>query len=607
MKKTLIFLLLISLTIAAVFAGDFVIEGYTFNISGKTKEGAVKNLVVPSGEERFATRDDMVASLDGKVQTLDNLRVFKNVTYLLVEEEKDGDTYVHVTFIIEDAKTFLIIPYPKYDTNVGMILGVKIYETNVLGNFADFTSTIRAIFPAESFGSPYFDGKFALSGLKIGKVSISTDFIGYSDSKNFTYNLSASSIPLFSSLSLNASTTIKRTSGVGEYTFSTSMGNLHLWDIALNPSLTLYFHDNKTSSYITPSLGTSNIRLGHVNLSFSDYVKFTNQKQDDESYQYKAYEMAHTTSLSFSESALSPFSVSNTLKYTPKSAYEINTTLYHVLSPASTVQFIENIKLLEDGSTHRYDTGVGLSQQMYIGEHISLRPTLSEFMRIEKDMATGDLAFSRYYIITGSTSGNYIDWKGNFRDGISYSISISESWIQDYLEKRSVNADVGVNDHIELVWHKILWSWLNPSFRFTLNYTSNTSDYGSIKGGSGFAFGEYLRGVRNATTENYDQNMLSAVANFNIMSKFPLPSFLSFVDAYINFFFDYGIAKPKVGIDARNFYGFGVEGIGIFKNYPSYPIRASLGFDLEKLIKKINKEDGGSGFYEIYIGLGFFF
>ena len=48
------------------------------------------------------------------------------------------------------------------------------------------------------------------------------------------------------------------------------------------------------------------------------------------------------------------------------------------------------------------------------------------------------------------------------------------------------------------------------------------------------------------------------------------------------------------------------EAIGILKEYPSYPIRLSVGFDLEALIDCI-KNGGSRGFYEIYFGMGFLF
>lgn len=602
MKRFCFLILILLVSVFSLFAEHFVIENYVFDISEKTKESVVRSLVVPSWREEFSSKEELFNALNNKVQVLDNKRVFKSVTYSFTERVEGDDTFITVTFDIDDAHTFLIIPYPKYDTNIGTILGIKVFDTNLLGNFSDFTATVRSIFPPESFGSPNFDAKFDLTGLTLGKASLSTSFEGYTSTKEFTYNISVNSIPIWK-YSLNTAFSVQRENEKNKYSFSSSLNNISLWQVGLTPSVALLIHDDKVSSYITPSLSTSNIVIDKTKISFSDSVKFVEKSSDGVKYDWKASEMSHSTSLSF-DGTLSPFSVSNTLKYTVDDAYDINTTFQYVLTESSTILVMENIKLKKDNSLRRYDSGIGLSQQINIGPHISIRPTLSEFLRTEKRDGVSDLFFYRYYVLSASSSGNYINWIGNFRDGVSYSISVNESWMQEY-NTRKINPDVGVFDHLELTAHKLFGSWFNPSFRIIVNYTNDIANKGNITGGTGTAFGEYLRGVRNVTTDGYNNNLVGIVANLNLMTKFPLPSFFSFADAYANVFFDYGIAKPS-DRDAKNFYGFGIEGIGILKSYPSYPVRVSLGFDLEKVIKFVNKE-GGRDFYEIYIGLGFFF
>ncbi len=616
MRRLAAFFCILFLFVSALAAGSFVIEGYTFNISGKTKEGAVKSLLVGDGEERFSSREDLVKALDDKVQTLNNLRVFKNVTYSLSERTSDDTVFVSVTFDIEDAKTFLILPYPKYDTNVGTIIGVKIYETNLLGNFADLASTLRVVFPAESWGKPTYDGTVKLTDLRLGGAYLSTDFTGDTSDMTFTYNLSVRDIPLGKTLKLDTGFSIGRKSEKLKYAASLSMKNIAFGSVGFVPSIDTLFHYIRSSSYIMPEIKTTGIAAGSLRIDFDDSFRFIDISEGDDLYSFGPGDVSHTTVFSFTDGALEPYKLSNTFKYTfddryaaawnryGKSRYDIDTTFSVKLSEDSTIMFMENIRLLSDSSVSRFDTGVGISQQIRIGKSISIRPTFSEFLRIEKS-ADGSVAFKRYYVMSAETSGNYINWKDNFRDGISYSIKVKESWIQQY-STRVINEETGINDHIEIAVHKVLWGWFNPSFRVTCNYVSDWENYGSIKGDDNYSLGEYLRGIRNSTTAGYDNNILAITANINLMSMFPLPSFMSFMNAYVNLFVDYGIAKP-VGTDAHDFCGFGIEGIGILKSYPSYPIRASLGFDLEKLIKKCRGEEGSAGFYEIYIGLGFFF
>ncbi len=590
----------------SLHAESFVISGYTFNISGKTRESVIEKLVVPDGEERFETEDDLSSALEAKLQTLKNLRVFRNVEYeTLTEASESGEEKVFVTFTIEDARTFLIVPYPKYDTNVGAIIGVKAFESNLMGALTDFSSTFRVIFPPESFGKPGYDGNFSLTDLKLGKATLSTYFEGDTSDSSFKYELSGEGIPLGWGAQLNASFSVKRVYDNYRYTVKADGENIMLGSVSFLPSLDALIHYDRVSSYITPSIRMENVTRHSLRFDFSDYFKLKEKKGSDGVYSFRPYEAAHTTALSFLTPSLFPYSFSNTLRYRFDDYFDVDNTFFYRLSDITTLMAMENIRLYKEKSVTRFDSGVGISQEIRIGSHISLRPTLSEFLRIEKE-ENGTVLFKRYYVISASTSGNYINWKGNFRDGISYNIRISESWMQEYGTRR-INEDTGVNDHIDLSIHKIFWSWFNPSFRLTLNYVSEVDDYGSIEGSDDYSLGEYLRGIRNVSTEGYDKNIIGIAASLNLMSVLPLPPFLSFADAYINFFVDYGVAKPKEGVDARNFCGFGIEGIGVLKSYPSYPVRASFGLDLEKLMKRYRGEAGSEGFYEIYIGLGFFF
>ena len=253
MKRFCFFFLILVVAVCSLFAEHFIIENYVFDISGKTKESVIRSLVVPSRREEFSSKEELVNALNNKVQALDNKRVFKSVTYTLTERVDGENVYVTVNFDIDDAHTFLIIPYPKYDTNVGTILGVKVFDTNLLGTFSDFTATVRAIFPPESFGSPEYDAKFDLTGLKLGAANLSTSFVGYTNTKEFKYSLSVNSIPMWK-YSLNTSFSIQRESNLNKYSFSSSLNNISLGSIGITPSISLLIHDNKTDSYLTPSL-----------------------------------------------------------------------------------------------------------------------------------------------------------------------------------------------------------------------------------------------------------------------------------------------------------------------------------------------------------------
>ena len=386
----------------------------------------------------------------------------------------------------------------------------------------------------------------------------------------------------------------------------TTLGGVKLGSVGLTPSLNVVYYDKSpASSYYVPSLSTSGISIGNIGISFSDSAKFIHVGENKE---LKPKYVTHVTNLAFNGDFLHGVSFSNTTTYYPLAAenatdlYFYNTASYS-LSDVSTLYLMENIATATDTNKVSYfDTGVGLSQRINIGSKVSVTPKLSEYLRIYP--TESGLEYARYYILEASTSGNYVNWVGNYRNGIEYRATISEAWMQKYNVREAFGEKGGVFDHFEVSAYKLLWGWFNPSVRVIFNYAVNKGGYGYIFGSSASTLAEELRGIRN--NQVADSNMLAFVANINLLSYFPLPSFFSFFDAYANVFFDYALVKRDLATPAENFYGIGFEGIGILKDYPSYPIRLSVGFDLEQLVEYIN-HGGSKGFYEIYFGMGFLF
>ncbi|WP_320127995.1 hypothetical protein [uncultured Sphaerochaeta sp.] len=118
----------------------YEISSYHFSIKGKTKEFALRNAIIPDGPEPiFITLEDFKQALDAKKQILDNKRIFSSVSfsYELTSFSK-GIAYYDVYFTIVDSFTLLPIPYAKYDNDaIGLRVGMKIYDKNLFGTFAD--------------------------------------------------------------------------------------------------------------------------------------------------------------------------------------------------------------------------------------------------------------------------------------------------------------------------------------------------------------------------------------------------------------------------------------------------------------------------------------
>lgn len=611
-KKVINFFIIFCIITTSLFAESYVIRTYDFDIPGKTQTWVIRNLLVPKTEERFSSREELTAALDSKKQLLDNKRVFKSVEYTVREEVIDDTVYVDVLYTIIDARTFLILPYPKYDSNYGLKLGLKYYENNVLGTLSNLYGVLNIVFEPWDFKDAEYSALFSLKDLLLGQTSLSLDFKGQFNPEQKTHEyktgLSVNNIVLAPGYGLDFQIGVEDTGSDRKYSVGSKVSGLKLKDVSFTPAIAaLIYEKEQSESYITPTLSTENIVFGNIRLDLNESVKFV------DSSRFKVGEALHKTTLSFVGGALMNYGYISTVKYTLKDYnIELGNELSYKLSDVTTLYLYENIYWdLSKSYFSTYDTGIGISQVIRIGQYISITPTLKEFLTTSFNK--GDIMpnFSRYYVISGSTSGNYVNWKGDFREGVSYSLSISEAWSQDFTVRRAKDT---IRDRFEIEGFKILWGWLNPSMRIIVNYTNDVSKYGTINGSDEGILGEYLRGVRDKTItgDGRDSNMLIVLGNINIMSKFPLPSIMSkYMNAYLNLFVDYAFTKH--GIDtaeaniARNYMGFGIEGIGILKEYPSYPVRLSLGFDAWKLSDYIKGVSSSHDFYEIYFGLDFFF
>lgn len=612
MKKWFI-LGLVLLMCCSLFAASYKIIDYDFDVSGKTMDYAVKRLIVPNDEEIFDSEENLVNALNGKKQTLINQRIFKSVEYsYFLGECVDDVIPVAVTFKIKDARSFLILPYPKYDSNFGARLGAKMWDSNFMGTLAQLSGTVHATFEENNWSDPLYYGKFELTDFLLGRTTMSFALMaeGKPGEKLYDYSLSSSfnGIPLVFGTWLNLGLSGSKSGDGTCYSLSSTLGGIKLGPVGLTPSFNAVYYDKSpASAYYTPSLSVSGINLGSIGVSFYDSVKLI-PTAESEYKKLTPNTVTHVTNLAFNGKFLHGVNFSNTITYYPLAAenatdlYFDNTASYG-LSDVTTLYVMENIATASDSKKVTYfDTGIGVSQRMNIGTKVSVTPKLSEFLRIYP--TESGLDYARYYKLEASTSGNYVNWVGNYRDGIKYSATISEAWMQRYDVREAFGEKDGVFDHFEISAYKLLWGWFNPSARLIINYAANRGGYNYLFGSSYSALGEELRGIRNNQVEN--ANLLAVVANINLMSYFPLPSFMSFVDAYANIFFDYALLKKDLATPAENYYGVGFEAIGILKEYPSYPIRLSVGFDLEALIDCI-KNGGSRGFYEIYFGMGFLF
>ncbi|MDD6840839.1 MAG: hypothetical protein PUD65_06000 [Spirochaetales bacterium] len=598
-RKYLSFIVFVLFSLS-LYAGSIKVSGYNIEIIGKTKEEVVRNLIVPEEVEYFDSEDDLLSALNDKRQVLENKRVFTSVSY----EYEIIDSEAYVRFEIIDAKSFLIIPFPKYDSNYGLKLGAKMWNRNLFGTLTSLDGTLFVTIKDWNWSRPEIYGNVSLGNLSIGSTKLSLELeaegsVGETLS-DYSLYMDVSNIPLFLNSWLDVTYSLSSVdSGDVKNNIFLSLGGIKLNKVEVTPSFKSVFYKNEANkNYLLPSISVKAIELGGVGLEFNETIKISTKEYENS---YSPEYLLHEDTISFNGGMLKDFSLSNTVKYKFKNGYDFLNEIKYNLNSVFSLHVAEDIYMSGDGSIRHFDSGVGVGESIKLGKNFELSSKLLSYIR---SYSNGD--YTPLYTLDVSLKGANIKWIGNYREGVSANISIKEAW---EIKSGDIKADFeknGLYDHMEVSLFKLLGEWFNPSARVLVNsYLRNDPDEdNSFIWGSSGTLGDELRGIRNDSVS--DSNLLAIVANFNLLSYFPMPSIFSFVDCYANVFFDYGLVKNSVSSLIKQYYGVGVEGIGILKSYPSYPIRVSLGFDVSKLMKWIEDRES-MDFYEIYLGMGFLF
>lgn len=181
-KKVLSAAFLLILVVTGVYAHTYTIRNYSFEVIGKTKQFVLREAVGEPGDETFPGIAELEDFLDGKRRILVNKRLFKEVSYTY-ETVVSGDdsSDVFVTFHIEDAKSFIIVPFPKYDSNYGFSLKLKAKDSNFMGTFTTVNADAEYSQRNNTFEEGVFDWDVSFDDLRIGKARLSVGQYGVID------------------------------------------------------------------------------------------------------------------------------------------------------------------------------------------------------------------------------------------------------------------------------------------------------------------------------------------------------------------------------------------------------------------------------------------
>ena len=120
-----------------------------YEIKGMTRQYALENAVEIDFKRVFESYEELRAYLDDIKQQFTNERnlesVTINVSYEPVLNIDDEDSVVTVVLRVQttDSKHMLALPYPKYDSNDGFTLKLKVKDTNFFGTMEEFNFDIN--------------------------------------------------------------------------------------------------------------------------------------------------------------------------------------------------------------------------------------------------------------------------------------------------------------------------------------------------------------------------------------------------------------------------------------------------------------------------------
>lgn len=192
MKKNLIFFnfMFFCVAVGCLFAQGFKIEKVEYEISGQTQEKFLRNAVKIDTEKTFSSKDELDSYIDDCKTRLLNLRIFSDVNIEIEEnslpEESDvlvaenplaSDVTVELNPIdsadftpvclkihTEDSKHFLLLPYPKYSSNDGAVLKIKMRDDNFRGTITQVEGEVfGGISDFSTFAPENFNAGFALN------------------------------------------------------------------------------------------------------------------------------------------------------------------------------------------------------------------------------------------------------------------------------------------------------------------------------------------------------------------------------------------------------------------------------------------------------------
>lgn len=466
-KPCFLFLFLLLISLFQVFSEEYILDSVNYDMQGRTTEYVLNiNIPIIVGET-FDSKDSFDIYIDTLYKELKNLRVLSYVEIKIEYLEMyQGKIPVVLTIKTIDSMNLLVLPYPKYDSNTGFMLKIKLKDYNFLGTMQElnFDVNYETLNGNNSVGSNMsFSYYFPINKID----SVFTTFYGVS----YTFGESLPDLDINASLQFNIPF------------FSTQA------EIALNQGF-----------YIEPEY-----------LQTNDQMYF-----------------AESVSLGV-----------------PIKLWQISNWSSLVLRPSASFTYLWNDNIIDNPSLNITNLAFGCT-----------------------------------------LSASSIDWNGNFRKGLSLSLSQGLNLID--------KKDTLLPSYTGEIKYFIHNSFLALESRL-YGFYSNES-LGSTE------FGCKMRGIPDSLYRNQIIVLNVAIPMYIVQTDWitwKFPSFFKYLDFEMQLspFVDLGFST-----DSEFLFTGGLEILGYLNRFRSIQGRISMGFDINKLI-----ENNLVSWYEIYAGIGLFF
>ena len=414
-KKRLVIGLMLLILAAEVFAATYVIKSYSFDVKGKTKGFVLREAIGDPGEEEFSSEDELVSFLNDKRQILNNKRQFLETGYTYETVLSGPDRYdVHVTFHITDAKTFIVIPFPKYDSNYGMSLKLKAKDINFMGTFTSLNVDVEFTQRENSFKEGYFNWNASLDDFRLGEAKISLNQYGTIDLQNW---------------------------GSSNTGFGSSVSNIKIGDVAL------------------------------MNGSFS--FKFAPVSAERES-KWGLHTISGSLGASFLKESMNSASISTGVTYTlPTKLFSTtNSFSYHIANGFYSSSVLYTQQFLNEAQLNWIRVGTGVNKGFTLFNRISFSPNLMLYV----DYTFPSEYFNPFAQLSLPFSYNTINWvDNNFRKGLSFSLTAVDTFYPLYEQQKNY---ISLTGSFEAHYPVAAWFNPSARLNFILANSLQTINYG---------------------------------------------------------------------------------------------------------------------------------